>query len=280
MKNTQELGALKSSHSPGKGFTYFAFFILILFSGISGMIYFEGILAIKAGRMNFSGDISILYWSIAFIMGLGLIILFTALKLSQGKTFHLYEKGILTEGKGENKVQFYEDQEDLYLFSSGRTFITNNIAFRSREQGDWETITVRYTGVLKAIEFISNQHETLYVPKALKELAQGQPVTFQYISYGDAIGKKLFATGTQSFLKVQPKEIIVHQDHLVIDAKKIMISDLQRFSVNSWTNQINLYNKENKIVFSTSTHGVFSGQSFITLLDQLINQEGFRPAAG
>lgn len=272
MKHTQELGALKSKHSPGKGFTYFAIFILILFSGISGMIYFEGILAIKEGKMNFSGDISILYWSIAFIMGLGLIILLTALKLSQGKTFHLYEKGILTEGKAENKVQFFEDLEDLYLFSSGRTFMTNNIAFRSRKEGNWETITVRYTQVLKAIEFISNQHEALYVPKVLKELEAGLPVTFQYISYGAAIGKKLFATGTTSFLNVQPKEIIVHQDHLVIDAKKIMITDLQRFSVNNWTSQINLYNKENKVVFSTATNGVFSGQSFAALLDRIVNQ--------
>ncbi|AOM79813.1 hypothetical protein [Pedobacter steynii] len=272
MNQTQELGALKSKHNPGKGFTYFAIFTLILFTAISAMIYFEGILAVQEGRLRFSGDISILYWCIAFIMGLGIVILLTALKLSKGKTFYLYEKGILTEGNGAGKIQLFENLDDLYLFSSGRTFITNNIAFRNREEGNWEVITVRYTKVFKAIEFITTQHELLYVPKMQKELAENKPVTFQYISYDTALGKKLFATGTQSFLKVQPKEIILNKDHLIIDAKKIMIADLNHFSVNNWISQISLYNKENKVVFSTATNGIFSGRSFVSLMDKLINQ--------
>jgi hypothetical protein len=272
MNQTQELGALKSKHNPGKGFTYFAIFILILFSAISGLIYFGAILAVKEGKMNFSGDISILYWVIAFIMGLGLCILLLALKLSKGKTFYLYEKGILTEGNGESKTQLFEDLEDLYLFSSGRTFLTNNIAFRNRAEGKWETITARYTQVFKAIDFITTQHEALYVPKVLKALKENKSVTFQYINYDTALGKKLFATGTNSFLNVQPKEIIVSSDHLIIDSAKISIADLNRFAVNNWISQISLHDKENKVVFSTATNGIFSGKSFVSLLDKMINK--------
>lgn len=271
MNQTQELGALKSKHHPGKGFTYFAIFILILFTAISAFIYFGAILAVKEGKMNFSGDISILYWVIAFIMGLGAGILLLALKLSKGKTFYLYEKGIITEGDGQSKTQLFEDLEDLYLFSSGRTFSTNNIAFRNRKEGTWETITVRYTQVFKAINFITTQHEALYVPKILKELEENKSVTFQYISYDTALGKKLFATGTQSFLNVQPKEIIVHKDHLIIDSAKIMIADLNRFAINNWISKISLHDKDNKVVFSTATNGIFSGKSFVALMDRLIN---------
>jgi len=271
MNQTQELGALNSKHNPGKGFTYFAIFILILFSAISCFIYFGAILAVKEGKMNFSGDISVLYWVIAFIMGLGLVILLLALKQSKGKSFYLYERGIVTEGNGQIKTQLFEDLDDLYLFSSGRTFLTNNIAFRTRKDGDWETITARYPKVFKAIDFITTQHEALYVPKVLRELEANKSLTFQYINYDTALGKKLFATGTQSFLKVQPKEIIVTKDHLIIDSTKFMISDLNHFAVNNWISQISLHNKENEVVFSTATNGIFSGRSFISLLDKLIN---------
>lgn len=272
MNQTQELGALNSKHNPGKGFTYFAIFILILFSAISAFIYFGAIVAVQEGKMNFSGDISVLYWAIALIMGLGVGILLLALKQSKGKTFYLYEKGIVTEGDGQQKTQLFKDLE-LYLFSSGRTFLTNNIAFRTRKDGNWETITARYPKVFKAIDFITTQHEALYVPMALKELEANRSVTFNYINYDTALGKKLFATGTQSFLNVQAQEIVVHQDYLVINSTKIMISDLNRFVVNNWISQINLHNKENKVVFSTATNGIFSGKSFVSLLDKLINQE-------
>lgn len=271
MNQTQELGALNSKHNPGKGFTYFAIFILILFTAISGFIYFGAIAAVKEGKMNFSGDISILYWVIAFIMGLGLAILLLALKQSKGKTFYLYEKGIVTEGNGQSKTQLFEDLEDLYLFSSGRTFLTNNIAFRNRKDGNWETVTARYPKVFKAIDFITTQHEALYVPWALRELEADRSITFHYINYDTALGKKLFATGTQSFLNVQPKEIIVTRDHLIIDSEKIMISELNHFAVNNWISQISLHNKENKVIFSTATNGIFSGKSFVSLMDRLIN---------
>ena len=271
MNHTQELGALNSKHNPGKGFTYFAIFIFILFLAISGFIYFGAIVAVKEGKMNFSGDISILYWVIAFIMGLGLVILLLALKQSKGKTFYLYEKGIVIEGNGQSKTQLFEDLDDLYLFSSGRTFLTNNIAFRTRKDGDWETITARYPKVFKAIDFITTQHENLYVMKALRELEANKSITFQYINYDTALGKKLFATGTKSFLNVQPKEIIVTRDHLVIDSAKIRISELNHFAANNWISKISLYDKENNIVFSTATNGIFSGKSFVSLMDKLIN---------
>lgn len=271
MENTQALGDLKSTHSPSKTFIYFAIAVCIVFTGISGMIYFGGIVSVQEGRSHFAGDLSILYWCIVFIMGLAAVILITALVLSKGKTYHLYEQGIVIQDKDEKKTLLFKDIDDLYLFRSGKSFITNNIAFRNRAEDQWEVITARYRKVSKAIEFITTQHESIKVPLLLKQLENGLSVTFQYITYGTALSRQLFSTGTKSFLKVQPKEIIVYKDQLVIDSKQIMTSTISRFEANDWISQISLYTKDNNVVFSTSTNGIFSGLTFITLLDKLVN---------
>lgn len=107
----------------------------------------------------------------------------------------------------------------------------------------------------------------------IKKLAAGQHITSKYITYGTSVSKQIFATGTKSFLKVQTKDIVVYKDHMVIDSKQIMFSTLSRFSANDWISKITIYNKDNNAVFSTSTNGIFSGYTFITLLDHLINQK-------
>lgn len=64
MNNTQELGGLKSTHAPSKAFLYFSIFIFLIFSGISAFI-FSAIRSVEQKKINFSGDISLLYWCIA-----------------------------------------------------------------------------------------------------------------------------------------------------------------------------------------------------------------------
>lgn len=271
MENTHVLGDLKSTHAPSKTFIYLTIFIFIIFSGISGLIYYGGILSVQQGKSNFSGDISVLYWAIAFIMGLAVFFLFLSIMLTKGKTYLIHEGGIISDDKGEKKTLLFKDMDDLYLFRSGKSFMTNNIAFRNRNDKQWEVITPRYSKEFKAIELITEQHQAINTPEILKKLASGQSVTFNYINYGTSVSKQLFATGTKSFLKVEPKDIVVYKDHMVIDSKQIMFSTLSRFSSNDWISKISIYDKDNNVVFSTSTNGIFSGYTFISLLDHLIN---------
>lgn len=270
MGRTQETGELKSTHKPSKAFTYFAIFVFVLFTAICGFIYFGGILPVLEGKANFAGDISILYWVMVFIMAMAVIILATALTLSKGKTYHLHEGAILSTDKNGTKTQLFEELDDIYLFSSGKTFITNNVAFRNRAENQWEVITPRYTRELKAIEFIVARHEAINVPLQMEILEKGGSVTYQYISYGESAMKKLLATGTKSFLKVKPKDIVLYQDRLIIDSTTIWIKDLISFSNNSMIGKVTLTDKNNKVVFSTATNGIFSGQTFIVLLDKLV----------
>lgn len=268
-----EIGQQKGVFKPSKAFLYFSIFVFIIFTLIGAIIYFMGIVAVQEGKMNFSGDISILYWVIAIILLLGAMMVWLALTISKGKTYVVYEAGIVVQDKKGERTLLFEELDDLYLFSSGRSFVTNNIAFRKREDQQWEVITARYGKVLGAVKLITEQHQLINVPAHLKHLANGGTLTFNYVSYKDSAFKKLLATGTQSFLKVKTNDILVAETYLIIDGQKIMIKDLKRFSTSNLLNRISLHNDADEVVFSTAVNGIFSGTTLIVLLDKLVNEQ-------
>lgn len=268
-----ETGQQKGIFKPSKAFFYFSIFVFIIFALVGGMIYFMGIVAVQEGKMHFSGDIRILYWVIAIILLLGAMMVGLALTLSKGKTYIVYENGIVVRDKHGERMLWFKELDDLYLFSSGRSFVTNNIAFRKREDQQWEVITARYGKVLSAIKLITERHEQINVPAHLQHLANGGTLTFNYISYKESAVKKLLSTGTQSFLKVKTNDIILAETYLVIDGQKIMIKDLKRFSTNNLLGRISLHDDADQVVFSTATNGIFSGKTFIVLLDKLVNEQ-------
>ncbi|WP_367867556.1 hypothetical protein [Pedobacter sp. WC2423] len=263
------LGILKSKHSPPKVFVYFAIGIFLFLSCVALFIYVEDIVPAEAkhsfsfyrvaNQMNFSGELDQLYWVIILIMALAIAILLITINFSFGKTYYLYEKGIVTENSGQLKTILFEDIDDLWLFSSGNSFNPNNIAFRSRKDGHWEIMTARNRHVFKAIDLITSHHQAQYTAKVLKDIKIGNGIVFNYIS--DAIQDK-------SFLNLPSKEITVYQHHVVIDEVQLRIEDISHFSTdNNW---ISLYNRENDIAFTTSLVGFFSSKSFIAVLNRLI----------
>lgn len=272
MTDSLSLGEFKSKHAPSKAFFYLAIVIFVLFTGISGLIY-SAILSVEQGKSNFNGDISVLYYSIAFIMLMAIVILLFAIKATKGKTYYIHTGGIIAEDKAERKTLLFSTIDDVYVFRSGKSFVTNNVAFRNRTNGEWEVITARYNGATNAVETIKELHKVINTPVYMERMDNGKGITFQYISYKTAVAKQLFATGTSSFLNVKPKDIVLYKDRLVIDDQEVMLHTLIRFSTNEFLSQINIYNKENQVVFSTATNGIFSGYTFVTLLDILVNQQ-------
>jgi len=278
MNETLQLGDLKSKHAPSKAFFYLSIFFLILFTGISGLIY-SAILSVQQGKSRFDGDINVLYYAIVFVMLLGIGMVLLAKYLSKGKTYVIHTGGIIAEDKDGSKTYSFSTIDDLYVFRSGKSFVANNIAFRNRNGGQWEVITARYTGVVKAIDTIRELHKVMNTPLYTERLSNGKPITFQYISYGTAASKQLFATGTQSFLNVKPKDIVLYHDRIVIDNKETMLFNLARFSTNEFLSQVSIHDNQNVSIFSTATNGIFSGYTFVTLLDQLVNQQKQRVSA-
>lgn len=274
MNKNLDLGKLELKSAPGKAFLYFAIVVFIVFTAICGFIYFGAIVSVNEGRSSFNGDISILYKAIAGIMILAVIILITAVLSTKGNTFYFYGKGIIAANKGKQKTILYADIQDVYLFTSGkRIFGPNNVAYRTDERSDWQPISVKYSNYGKAIQLIRTRQQEAYVPKTRQHLTEGKSVTFHYIEYSKVIAKQIFALGTESYLNVTPKTILLYKNKLIIGHETINLADVQSFSINDWTNQIKLLNKENKTLFSISFYSVFSGDSFVALLDELINKQ-------
>jgi hypothetical protein len=282
MYNLPGLGILKSKHSPPKIFVFFAVGIFLFLSGLAWLIYVKTIIpAEKQNHLSFSsvnyntnlsGEIDWPYWVIIFIMMIAVAILLTAVIFTLGKSYYIYERGIVTENSGQFKTILFEDIDDLGLFSSGNSFNPNNIAFRNRKEGQWEIITARNRHIFKAIDLISSYHKVLYTAKVFKELEVGKCTIFNYISYPSlneitANGEPFTRSGN-SFLNLTPKEIRVYRHYLIIDELKLRIVDISRFITDD--DSISLYNKDNKIAFTTSLMGFFSSESFITVLHRLI----------
>lgn len=276
MKSNPELGAFVRKSSVSKAFLYFSYGILVLFSGLSLFIYFKLIIPVNQGTTHFSGDVSILYYSIVFIMALALLIFATASYLSRGLLFYLYENGIVTEKKGTTETLYFKDIQDVYLFTSGkRIFGVNNIAVRKNSTSNWYPISARYSSIFKVIEFIRSRHVAVYVPIMLKKLEEGQSVDFTYVDFKNLAMKQFTALNTNSYLNVKTKTMQVFKDRLVVDSQTIYFKEVLRFSVTDWTNQMQLMNTDEKVVFKKAFTSVFSSDSFIALLDELVNKNKF-----
>lgn len=273
MNKHLQLGKLELKSAPCKGFLYFAIFIFTLFTAICGLIYFGVIVYVSDSKLSLNDDISILYKAMAVIMLLGIVILVSSILLSKGATFYLYEKGIVADNKRMAKITLYADIQDVYLFTTGkRIFGANNVAYRKKESANWQVISARYNNYSKAIRLIRKRQEEANVPKILKQLDQGKSVTFFYVKYTKRITKQIFAINTKSYLNVTPKAIILYKDKLVAGNETVYLADVYRFSINEWTNQIQFLNKQNKILLAISSYSVFSGDSFVAILDELINK--------
>ncbi|MEO6177057.1 MAG: DUF6585 family protein [Flavobacterium circumlabens] len=277
MKSNPDLGAFVIKSTVSKAFLYFSYGILVLFTGLSLFIYFKLIIPVTEGTAHFSGDISILYYCIVFIMALALLILGTAAYRSRGILFYLYQNGMVTAHKGNTETLYFKDIQDVYLFTSGkRLFGANNIAVRKNNTADWYPISARYSDIYKVIELIRSRHAAVYAPLLLKKLEEGQSADFTYVDFKDLAMKQFTALNTNSYLNVKTKTMQVFKDRLVVDSETIYFKEVLRFSVTDWTNQMQLMNTAEKVVFKKAFTSVFSGDSFIVLLDELVNKNKFK----
>jgi len=273
MKSTPELGTFIRKSSVSKAFLYFSYAILVSFTAISLFIYFKAIIPVNEGTLNFSGNVSILYYCIVFIMAIGLIIFSIAVYQSKGSIFYLYQNAIVIDNKGSKEILYFKDIQDVYLFTSGkRIFDINNIAVRKNGTAPWHPISARYSDIYKVIDFIRSTHRSVNVPVLLKKIEEGESVTFTYIDFKDLAMKQFMAINTNSYLNIKTKTIFLFQDKLVFDSQAIYFKEIHHFSINDLTNQIQLFNSNDETVFKKSYNSVFSGDTFTILLDELINK--------
>ena len=277
MKSSSELGTFVRKSAVSKAFLYFSYVILVLFTAISLFIYFKAIIPVTEGKLNFSGDVSILYYCIVFIMALALIIFSIAVYLSKGSVFYLYQNAIVIDNKGSKETLYFKDIQDVYLFTSGkRIFDINNIAVRKNSTAQWHPISARYSDIYKVIAFIRSTHRSVNVPILLKKLEEGECVTFTYVDFKDLAMKQFMAINTNSYLNIKTKTMSLFQDKLIVDSQVIYFKEIHHFSITDLTNQIQLINSDEEIVFKKAYNSVFSSDTFTALLDELVNKNKFQ----
>lgn len=271
MKSHPELGAFVRKSAVSKMFLYFSYVILILFTGLSLFIYFVLIIPISPTRYN--GINSFFYYFIAFIMALGLIIYYAATYMSRGAFFYLYQNGVVSDNKGIIETLYFKDIRDLYLFTSGNRLPgINSIAFRKNSTADWHLVSARYSGINKVIAFIRSRHVAVYVPLLLKKLEEGHNVDFTYVDVKNLTMKQFTSINTDSSFDVKTKTVQVFYDKMVVDSQIIYFKEVLPFSVAEFTNQIQLIHTDERVIFKQGFTSVSSGDSFIALLDELINK--------
>jgi len=277
MKSNPELGTFILKSAVSQAFLYFSYVILALFTAISLLIYFKAIIPVNEGTMNFSGNVSILYYCIIFIMALGLIICTIAIYLSKGAVFNLYQNAIVIDNKGSKETLYFKEIQDVYLFSSGkRIFDINNIAVRKNSTAQWHTISARYSNIYKVIALIRSTHRSVNVPILLQKLKDGESLTFTYVEFKDLAMKQIMAINTNAYLNIKTKTIFLFQDKLVFDSQVIYFKEIHHFCITDLTNQIQLINSDDETVFKKSYNSVFSADTFTALLDELINKNKFK----
>lgn len=272
MKSNPELGTFIRKSAVSRAFLYFSYAILILFTALSLFIYFKAIVPVNEGTLHFSGNVSILYYCIIFIMALALIIFSVAAYLSKGPIYYLYQNGIVTDHKGNKETIYFKDMGDVYLFTSGkRIFEINNIAFRKNSMSEWHSISARYSDIYKVIAFIRSTHRVINVPVLLKKLEEGQGIDFTYVDFKDLVIKQFMAINTNSYLNIKTKTMCLFKDRLVVDSRIIYFKEIHHFSVTDLTNQIQLINSDEETIFKKSYNSIFSGDCFTALMDELVN---------
>lgn len=273
MKSNSELGTFIRKTAISKAMLYIAYPLFVFLTGLSVFIYFILIRSINDGSINFSEDISVLYYSIAFLMTLAILLLVLAIYISRGPIFYIYENAIIIKNKDTKKTLFIKDIQDVYLFTSGKNILgINNIAFRTNNTEDWYPISARYSAIYIVIKFLRSRHAELYTPLVLKKLEEGHAVNFTYVDFSNLVMKQFAALNTKSYLNIKTKTMQLYKDKLVVESETIYFADLLSFSVSDWTNQIQLTNRANKIVFKKAFTSVFSGDSFAAVLDELVNK--------
>jgi hypothetical protein len=273
MKSNPELGKFVRKSALPKAFPYLSYGILVLFSGLSLFIYFKLIEPISRGTIRFDGGVGILYYFIIFITAIPLIISYVATYMSRGAIFYLYENGIVTNSKGNTETLYFKDIQDVYLFTSGKNmFAFNTIAIRKNSSADWHPISARYSGIYQVIEFIRSRHISVYLPLLLKKLEEGNSVDFTYVDFKNLPIKQFKSININSYLNGKTKTMQVFKDKLMVDSQIIYFKEVLNFSVTDWTNEIQLINTDEKVVFKKAFSSISSCDSFIALLDELINK--------
>lgn len=256
------LGNLAFTCKPGRILLITAIVVFILFTAASVFICFTTILPIDG--VHFSGDVFIIYKTIALLMGIGILLLSVAIYLSKKPIFSLYQNGIVSSFNAVEKKLYFDEIKDIYPYASGKKlFMPNNIMFRGSDQDSWQVISPDYSNNIEALDFIIDQHASQYTPKIVEQLKNGEEVTFHYMNLQQKLLNQFFVVSNKSFQNIDSKSFRLFKDKIIKDDNVYHFDDFRRITLNTILNTINFINYEGKIVLSFTHTLIFSRNTFM-----------------
>lgn len=218
-------GQLIAKFGQSKSIQFVWYFLAIIIAS-AGVLVLSLIPQITSGKMNFSGDISLLYMvgfgALAFataIIGLTIILMRTQ------STFEIYEYAIRSTGKKGERLDYYTDIEDIFLFLYG------GFGYRVNPSEPWIFAGAKTSQYAKLASLLRERQSIQRAEKLYEQLRQGEKVIFRCFSNQDALSKSVAATRNLNF---PVDELVLSQKALQFRGQTILLDQLADIKTNFW----------------------------------------------
>ncbi len=249
----QPYGNLISEH--GKSKFYISIFVIpaVAFAG-AGIFLLSLIPAIHAHKINFHGDTSILYGA-----GFGGILIAAAallagyLLLRSQPTFYLYEKAIRVVGKNIDRIDLYEDIEDLFIYDHSRVL---QFCYRSSSHTPWifaDGRTHRYS-FLKD-EFL-DLHTAHRGEKLFQAIQEGKTAIFHCLPDQVSWSKSWIVSSRN--MDYPMYDIELNRNDLRIQDKTIPVKRIGDVKTNSWIERSQIVDVDGNVFHKTHSTAIIS----------------------
>lgn len=255
----KEKGELLSKYGGSKSLIVVFTLLAVIFAAVGVFLL---LLIPKVGKdFRFDGDISILYSTSYGMLGVAVVILaITIISIKSQPVFYLYEKAILSKSRGVEKLDYFSEISDLFIFLYG------GFGYRVSIEDSWIYVGARTSKYADLKARFTEQHTIQRGEKLYQELMAGKTVTFYAISDWAAKSKSIFATRK---LDYPLKKIELTRNQLEIDDKAIMIKEIADIKTNYWTEKQKIMNRSGAVLHSIHPAAIMSFDVLYYLIGEL-----------
>lgn len=279
-------GELIASFRHGKGFLIFSLIFAVVLLGLAVFVVYlgtilppgnEGPVSLQTSRgmaLSFSNPHTLIYATSALlaVLGIGVFAAYAWHKKLRAPRYEVYERGIERIINDQREYTAFAEIDDLYLFGSGQTVLTGlitNVAYRRNASEPSHRVIETLKGFHDFQQLVRELHVRARLPAVMATLASGGAVTFNCIGSGQVWGKRV----SGNFLKVTTTPIVVSQDFLEYQGRKVPMSSLRTVDLNAWTEKVVIKDESDKPVLSTIATGILSHDVFLNTLDAVFTAE-------
>lgn len=206
---------------------------------------------------------------------LGVVAILLAQSVKAKYTFKLFENGITSKYKGKESYFAFNEIEDVYLFSIGRSNYSgflNSLAYRKTKQDDWIFISPLNSHSEKLISMFRQLHAKQRGDVLKEKIQHGGVVKFDYVSAKKVWLKRALSFRISDYLKIDSslKEFHLTNENINIDGKNITIAATDTINADSWIENIYLLDGNGNKKFALMFPSIVSADVFHAVLEDVV----------